>query len=102
MGLRDRFSNYLFKKAEKRGYLDDVLGKSIRYGGVYVTDSNILQSSDVYELLQDISNQMVLADIVVEDEFGNETKDDIALRILKNPTDYFTQSEFIKIITKTN
>ncbi|MDR5020776.1 phage portal protein, partial [Bacillus thuringiensis] len=92
MGLRDRFSNYLFKKAEKRGYLDDVLGKSIRYGGVYVTDSNILQSSDVYELLQDISNQMVLADIVVEDEFGNETKDDIALRILKNPNDYLTQS----------
>ncbi|AFQ18183.1 portal protein [Bacillus thuringiensis HD-771] len=101
MGLRDRFSNYLFRKAEKRGYLDDVLGKSIRYGGVYVTDSNILQSSDVYELLQDISNQMVLADIVVEDEFGNETKDDIALRILKNPNDYLTQSEFIKLMTNT-
>ncbi|MGY4556817.1 hypothetical protein [Bacillus thuringiensis] len=77
MGLRDRFPNYLFKKAEKRGYLDDVLGKSIRNGGVYVTDSNILQSSDVYELLQDISNQMVMADIVVEDEFGNEIKEDI-------------------------
>ncbi|MEJ9180613.1 phage portal protein, partial [Bacillus thuringiensis] len=39
MGLRDRFSNFLFRQAEKRGYLDDVLGKSIRYGGVYVTDS---------------------------------------------------------------
>lgn len=64
MGLKDRISNFLFRQAEKRGYLDDVLGKSIRYGGVYVTDSNILQSSDVYELLQDISNQMVLADIV--------------------------------------
>ena len=68
---------------------------------MYVTDSNILQSSDVYELLQDISNQMVLADIVVEDEFGNEIKDDIALRILKNPNDYLTQSEFIKLMTNT-
>lgn len=101
LGLRDRFSNFLFRQAEKRGYLDDVLGKSIRYGGVYVTDSNILQSSDVYELLQDISNQMVLADIVVEDEFGNEIKDDIALRILKNPNNYLTQSEFIKLMTNT-
>ncbi|TKA02522.1 phage portal protein [Bacillus thuringiensis] len=101
MSLRDRFSNFLFRQAEKRGYLDDVLGKSIRYGGVYVTDSNILQSSDVYELLQDISNQMVLADIVVEDEFGNEIKDDIALRILKNPNNYLTQSEFIKLMTNT-
>ena len=44
---------------------------------------------------------MVLADIVVEDEFGNETKDDIALRILKNPNDYLTQSEFIKLMTNT-
>lgn len=35
---------------------------------------------------------MVLADIVVEDEFGNETKDDIALRILKNPNDYLTNT----------
>ncbi len=101
LGLRDRFSNFLFRQAEKRGYLDDVLGKSIRYGGVYVTDSNILHSSDVYELLQDISNQMVLADIVVEDEFGNEIKDDIALRILKNPNNYLTQSEFIKLMTNT-
>lgn len=99
MGSRDRFSNYLFKKAEKRDYLDNVLGKSIRYGGVYVTDSNILQASDVYEFLQDISNQMVLANIVVEDEFGNEIKDDIVLRILRNPNNYLTQSEFIKLMT---
>ena len=60
-----------------------------------------MQSSDVYELLQDISNQMVLADIVVEDKFGNEIKDDIALRILRNPNDYLTQSEFIKLMTHT-
>ncbi|PDZ12777.1 portal protein [Bacillus pseudomycoides] len=101
MGLRGRFSNYLYRKLEKRGYLDDVLGKSIRYGGVYVTDSNILESSDVYELLQDISNQMMLAAIVVEDEEGNEIKDDVALQILKNPNDYLTQSEFIKLMTNT-
>lgn len=101
LGLRGRFSNYLYRKLEKRGYLDDVLGKSIRYGGVYVTDSNILESSDVYELLQDISNQMMLAAIVVEDEEGNEIKDDVALQILKNPNDYLTQSEFIKLMTNT-
>ncbi|OOR71591.1 hypothetical protein BLX06_29755 [Bacillus cereus] len=38
----------------------------------------------VYE----IGNQMVLADIVVEDECGNEIKDDIALQILRNPNHY--------------
>ncbi|MGG3528359.1 portal protein [Bacillus pseudomycoides] len=101
MGLRDRFSNFIYRQAEKRGYLDDVLGRNIRYGGVYVTDSNILESSDVYELLQDISNQMLLADIVVEDKEGNEYKDDIALQVLKNPNDYLTQSEFIKLMTNT-
>lgn len=102
MGLRNRFPNYLFRKAEKRGYLDDVLGKSIRNGGVYVTDSNILQSSDVYELLQDISNQMNgIGDIVMEDVFGNEIKDDFVLQILGNPNNYLTQSEFVRLMRNT-
>lgn len=58
---------------------------------MYITDSNILQSSDVYELLQEINNQMILADIVVGDAFGNEIKDKIALQTLKSPNNYLTQ-----------
>ncbi|MEB8646983.1 phage portal protein, partial [Bacillus cereus] len=62
---------------------------------------NILESSDVYELLQDISNQMMLAEIVVEDKEGKEIKDDFALKVLRNPNNYLTQSEFIKLMTNT-
>ncbi|MFJ7558372.1 phage portal protein [Bacillus thuringiensis] len=101
MGLRDRFSNYLYRKLENRGLFDTILGNSIRYGGRYVSSDNILESSDVYELLQDISNQMMLAEIVVEDKEGKEIKDDFALKVLKNPNNYLTQSEFIKLMTNT-
>ncbi|ADY24096.1 phage portal protein [Bacillus paranthracis] len=101
MGLRDRFSNYLYRKLEKRGLFDEILGNSIRYGGRYVSSDNILESSDVYELLQDISNQMMLAEIVVEDKEGKEIKDDFALKVLRNPNSYLTQSEFIKLMTNT-
>jgi HK97 family phage portal protein len=100
LGLRDRFSNFLYRQAEKRGWLDDYK-RSIRYGGRYVNDENILESSDVYELLQDISNQMMLAEIVVEDESGNEIKNDPAIRIISNPNNYLTQSEYIKLMTNT-
>lgn len=67
----------------------------------FSNDNNILESSDVYELLQDISNQLMLADIVVEDEDGNEIRNDPALKILKKPNEYLTQSEFIKLMTNT-
>lgn len=99
MGLRDRFSNYLYKQVEKRGWFEDAVGGSIRYGGLYVTDENILQSSDVYELMQDISNQMMLAEIVVVDEAGNEIRNDFALNVLRNPNNYLTSAEFMKIMT---
>ncbi|MEB8663021.1 phage portal protein, partial [Bacillus cereus] len=91
----------LYRKLEKRGLFDDILGNSIRYGGRYVSSDNILESSDVYELLQDISNQMMLAEIVVEDKEGKEIKDDFALKVLRNPNNYLTQSEFIKLMTNT-
>src|SRR5690625_3277811 len=80
---------------------NESLGGSVRFGGVFATDDNILESSDVYELLQDISNQMMLAEIVVEDEGGNEIRNDSALKILRNPNNYLTQSEFIKLMTNT-
>lgn len=99
MGLRDRFSNWVYGKLENRMKGD--IGGSVRFSSVFVGDENILESSDVYELLQDISNQLMLADIVVEDGEGNEIPNDPALRILRNPNDYLTQSEFIKLMTNT-
>jgi HK97 family phage portal protein len=99
--LRDRFSNYLYNQLEKRGWFEDIYSNTIRYGGRYVNNDNILESSDVYELLQDISNQMMLAEIVVEDGDGNEIKNHSVLKSLKNPNNYLTGSEFIKLMTNT-
>lgn len=101
MGLRDRFSNYLYKQAEKRGWFEDAMSRVIRYGGRYVDDENILESSDVYELIQDISNQLMLATIAVEDKDGKEIKNHSALRTLLNPNNYLTGAEFIKLMTNT-
>jgi HK97 family phage portal protein len=99
LGLRDRFSNFLNRQVEKRGWFEDIFNNTIRYGGRYVNDENILESSDVYELLQDISNQMMLAEIVVVDSSGNELKLHPALKTLRNPNNYLTGSEFIKLMT---
>ncbi|MGE7838016.1 phage portal protein [Viridibacillus arvi] len=101
MGLRNRFSNFLLRQVEQRGWIEDGFANTIRYSGRYVNDENILESSDVYELLQDISNQIMLADIVVEDKNGEEIKNDSALRILQQPNDYLTRSEFLKLMTNT-
>lgn len=101
MGLRDRFSSFVYRQLEKRGYVEDIYSNTIRYGGRYVNDENILESSDVYELLQDISNQMMLAEIVIEDTEGNEIKNHSALKILRNPNNYLTGSEYIKLMTNT-
>lgn len=101
MGLRDRFSNYLYTQAEKRGWFEKAMSGSIRYGGRYVNDDNILESSDVYELMQDISNQLMLANWIVEDGDGNEVKNHSALRTLRNPNNYLTGSEFMKLMTNT-
>ncbi|KAA0965833.1 phage portal protein [Sporosarcina sp. ANT_H38] len=101
MGLRNSFSNYLYTQAEKRGWFQKAMSGSIRYGGRYVNDENILESSDVYELMQDISNQLMLSTIIVEDSDGNEVKNHSALRTLRNPNDYLTGSEFIKLMTNT-
>lgn len=86
---------------EKRGWFEDIFNNTIRYGGRYVNDENILESSDVYELLQDISNQLMLANIIIEDNEGNEVKNQSALKVLRNPNNYLTGSEFIKLMTNT-
>lgn len=99
LGLRDIFSNYVMRQVEKRGLIEDIVSGSVRFGGVYVTNENILKSSDVYELMQDISNQVMLADLVIEDEHGNEIKEHKVLNHLKRPNFYLTQSELIKLMT---
>ena len=101
MGLSDRFSNFLYKQAEKRGWTQDLYSGSIRYGSRYVNDESILESSDVYELMQDISNQIMLSEFVVEDENGKEIRNHWALKTLQNPNDYLTGSEFKKLLTNT-
>ena len=101
MGLRDRFSNYLMKQVEKRGWFEDIFNNSIRYNGRFVNDESILESSDVYELMQDISNQVALAEPVVIDPQGNEVKNHQVLKILKNPNNYLTGYEFSKLETNT-
>jgi HK97 family phage portal protein len=99
LGLRDRFSNFLYRQVEKRGWFDDIFNNTIRYSGRYVNNENILESSDVYELIQDISNQMMLAEIIVEDSEGNEIKNQPALNILRYPNNYLSGPEFIKLMT---
>lgn len=99
MRVRERFSNYVYTKLEQRMGKNESIGGSVRFSSVFATEENILESSDVYELMQDISNQIMLAEVVVEDEEGNEIRNDPALRILKNPNNYLTQSEFIKLMT---
>jgi HK97 family phage portal protein len=75
---------------------------SVRFpGGIYASENNILNSSDVYELLQDISNQIMLAEITIEDQNGNDIKDAAIFNILKKPNGYLTQSEFMKLMTNT-
>jgi phage portal protein BeeE len=101
LGIRDRFSNFLYRQIEKRGWFEDIFNNTVRYGGRYVNGENILESSDVYELLQDISNQMMLADIVVEDSQGNEIRTHPAVKTLRYPNNYLTGAEFIKMMTNT-
>lgn len=101
MKLRDRLSNAVYGFMEKRGYIEDVFGRYSRYGQRYVTDSSIMESSDVYELVQDISNQVALAEPVVIGPDGAEVKNHHLLHILRNPNSYLTGFEFSKLETNT-
>ena len=101
MKLRDRLSNAVYGFMDKRGYLEDVFGRYSRYGQRYVNDSSIMESSDVYELVQDISNQVALAEPVVIGPDGDEVRDHHLLRILRNPNSYLTGFEFSKLETNT-
>ncbi|MEY2353284.1 phage portal protein [Lysinibacillus capsici] len=102
MGIRDRFSGFLARQVEKRGLIEDSLGGSVRLNGWFASDENILHSSDVYELLQDISNQIALAQVVVEDqETGKDITNHNILKVLRNPNNYLTGTEFMKLMVNT-
>ena len=99
MNIKNYFSNMLYKYLEKREVVNEDISRSIRYGGSYATGDNILESSDVFELLQDISNQMTLAEIVIVEADGTEVIDHPMLNVLRYPNEYLTGSEFIKLMT---
>ncbi|MFS0953761.1 phage portal protein [Enterococcus durans] len=101
MRIRDRISNAVYSFMEKRGYIEDIFGQTTRYTQRYVTDNSIMESSDVYELVQDISNQVALATPVVIGPDGNEVKNHFLLKILQSPNDYLTGFEFSKLETNT-
>lgn len=102
MGIRDRFSRFVVRQVEKRGLIEDSIGGSVRLNGWFANDENILHSSDVYELLQDISNQIALAQIVVEDqETGKDITNHHILKLLRNPNKYLTGTEFMKLMVNT-
>ena len=101
MKLRDRLSNAVYSFMERRGALKDIYGRVSRYGMRYVTDDSIMESSDVYELVQDISNQVAMAEPVVLDANGDEVENHFLLKILKRPNNYLTGFEFSKLETNT-
>lgn len=97
MGLRDRFSNFLLGQVVKRGWVDDLKGTTLRWGGSYINDDTVMKSSDVNELVNDISNQIAMAKPVVIGPNGKENKHHTALKQLQNPNDYQTGFEFARI-----
>lgn len=97
MGIRERFSTYVYERSKKTGLYDDVIDGTVRFGSVFSNSDDILQSSDVYELMQDISNQVAKAQVVVEVD-GEELESHPMLRILGNPNSYLTGFEFKKLL----
>ena len=101
MGLRQRFSKAVYGFMEKRGMIEDIFGRTTRYGQRYVNDDSIMESSDVYELVQDISNQVALAEPVIIGPEGDEIKNHHLLKILSKPNSYLTGFEFSKLETNS-
>ncbi|MGG1016794.1 phage portal protein [Bacillus subtilis] len=79
------------------------VGSSYFNYGSYLNDENILKSSDTYNLMKLISDQVALAEFDVEDIVtGKKSKDPRAahaLRVLSCPNDYLTSFEFKKLLT---
>lgn len=96
--LRNRFSNYVYKRSQRSGVLDEWMNAlstgSIRWGGAYVDDESVLKSSDVYELLNDISSQVAMAKPVVIGPDGKDVPNHKFLQLLKQPNNYLTGYEY--------
>ncbi|OSX53661.1 phage portal protein [Anoxybacillus ayderensis] len=95
MGLWKRLSGWF-----KRSKFNVFNNFYWNYGG-YVTDENILQSSDIYNLMKLISDQIALTDFFIEDEAGKDINDPYTLQILRNPNQYLTEFEMKKLIVNT-
>ena len=99
MGFRQRFAGWLYNTLGGDAKVKDLIGSSVRWRSAFVNDEDVLQSSDVYELLQDIANQVALATPVVIDPNGNEVKQHHVLDVLKQPNQYLTGSEYSALET---
>lgn len=88
--------NFLINKLEKRNLVRNQLGGNIRWNSFLVSDDNVLSSSDVNEIMNDISTQCVLAKPVVKDSAGHEVVSD-KINLLKHPNNYLTGTEFMQL-----
>lgn len=97
LGLRDKFSRMLYRQAEKRGWVEDLKASTLRWPVRYLNDDSVMKSSDVNELVNDISNQIAMAKPVVIDPAGKEIHHHKALSLLHDPNNYQTGFEFAKL-----
>lgn len=98
MGLRKSLRKYLIRRLGGTTTMSSRINDTIRWQSKMVGEDSILKSSDVNELLNDISTQIALAKPVVRDNEGNKVGSE-ALKILRKPNDYLTETEFMQLLT---
>ncbi|MDT2850171.1 phage portal protein [Vagococcus carniphilus] len=81
--------------------IKDIYSRDIGLSNIYANNDTILQSSDLYELIQDLSNQVAMAIPVVIDKKGNKITDHKVLDIINKPNNYLTGFEFSKLEMNT-
>lgn len=97
MGIRQWLRSNVTHMLKRSGIFDRYYWN---YGG-NVTDETILQSSDIYNLMKLISDQIALTDFLVEEDNGKDIKDPLVMKVLKNPNSYLTSFEMKKLIVNT-
>lgn len=96
MGVVSYFSNLLNRSASNE--LNKILGSSILSGYVTVGDHNILNSSDVYRFMKDVSDMVACSNFTVENYKGDDVNNVLANKFKKRPNDYLTNFEFKKLL----
>ena len=91
----------LVRNVKKNNRIKDIYSRDIGLSNLYADNDTILQSSDLYELIQDLSNQVALATPIIKDKEGNEIKDHSVLDVINKPNDYLTGFEFAKLEMNT-